>query len=127
MKVKSESEVTQSSPTLSHPMGCSLPGSSVHGIPQARVLEWVAISFIHMYIKLYINMYKPGIEEAAYSSSLLCSLLLAFLLSICSLSIHASILPLSTKVFVFYSSSISYQIVSFYEALNPLTHTIDIS
>ena len=72
-------------------------------------------------------MYKPGIEEAAYSSSLLCSLLLAFLLSVCSLSIHTSILPLSTKVFVFYASSISYQIVSFYEALNPLTHTIDIS
>ena len=43
MKVKSESEVTQSCLTLSDPMGCSLPGSSVHGIFQARVLEWVAI------------------------------------------------------------------------------------
>ena len=127
MKVKSESEVTQSSPTLSNPMDCSLPGSSVHGIPQARVLEWVTISFIHMYIKLYINMYKAGIEEAAYSSSLLCSLLLPYLLSIYSLSIYASILSLSTKVFIFYASSISYQIFSFYEALNPLTHTIDIS
>ena len=42
MKVKSESEVTQSCPTLSDPMDCSLPGSSVHGIFQARVLEWVA-------------------------------------------------------------------------------------
>ena len=40
MKVKSESEVTQSCPTLSNPMDCSLPGSSVHGIFQARVLEW---------------------------------------------------------------------------------------
>jgi len=40
MKVKSESEVTQSYPTLSDPMDCSLPGSSVHGIFQARVLEW---------------------------------------------------------------------------------------
>ena len=39
MKVKSESEVTQSCPTLSDPMDCSLPGSSVHGIFQARVLE----------------------------------------------------------------------------------------
>ena len=45
MKVKSESEVTQSHPTLSDPMDCSLPGSSVHGIFQARVLEWGAIAF----------------------------------------------------------------------------------
>ena len=45
MKVKSESEVGQSCPTLSNPMDCSLPGSSVHGIFQARVLEWVAIPF----------------------------------------------------------------------------------
>ena len=42
MKVKSESEVTQTCPTLSDPMDCSLPGSSVHGIFQARVLEWGA-------------------------------------------------------------------------------------
>ena len=42
MKVKSESEVAQSYPTLSDPMDCSLPGSSVHGIFQARVLEWGA-------------------------------------------------------------------------------------
>ena len=45
MKVKSESEVAQSCPTLSDPMDCSLPGSSVHGIFQARGLEWVAIAF----------------------------------------------------------------------------------
>jgi len=45
MKVKSESEVTQSRPTLSDPMDCSLPGSSVHGIYQARVLKWVASAF----------------------------------------------------------------------------------
>ena len=45
MKVKSESEVAQSCPSLSDPMDCSLPGSSVHGIFQARVLEWVAIAF----------------------------------------------------------------------------------
>ena len=40
-----ESEVAQSCPTLSYPMGCRLPGSSVHGIFQARVLEWGAIAF----------------------------------------------------------------------------------
>ena len=45
MKVKSESEVAQSCPTLCDPMDCSLPGSSVHGILQARVLEWVAIVY----------------------------------------------------------------------------------
>ena len=45
MKVKSESEVTQSCPTLSNPMDCSPPGSSVHGIFQARVLELGAITF----------------------------------------------------------------------------------
>ena len=45
MKVKSESEVIQLCPTLRDPMDCSLPGSSVHGIFQARVLEWGAIAF----------------------------------------------------------------------------------
>ena len=50
MKVKSESEAAQSCPTLSDPMDCSLPGSSVHGIFQARVLEWgaIALSLFHM-------------------------------------------------------------------------------
>ena len=54
MKVKSESEVAQSCPTLSNPMDCSLPGSSIHGIFQARVLEWGAIAFskLHIYFKL---------------------------------------------------------------------------
>ena len=42
MKVKSESEIAQSCPTLCDPMGCSLPGSSVHGIFQARTLDWVS-------------------------------------------------------------------------------------
>ena len=46
MKVKSESEVTQLCLTLSDPMDCSLPGSSVHGIFQARVLEWGAIDWM---------------------------------------------------------------------------------
>ena len=45
MKVKSESEVAQLCPTLSDPMDHSLPGSSIHGIFQARVLEWGAIAF----------------------------------------------------------------------------------
>ena len=45
VKSESESEVAQSRPTLCNPVDCSLPGSSVHGIFQAIVLEWVAISF----------------------------------------------------------------------------------
>jgi len=58
-KVKSESEVTQSYPTLSNPMGCSLPGSSIHGIFQVRLLEWVAIAFSTI---LFMNSsYKPVI------------------------------------------------------------------
>ena len=54
MKVKSESEVAQLCPTPSDPMDCSPPGSSVHGIFQARVLEWVAIAFS----KVFIGMVK---------------------------------------------------------------------
>ena len=45
MRVKSESEVVQSCPTLRDPMDCSPPASSIHGIFQARVLEWGAIAF----------------------------------------------------------------------------------
>ena len=52
MKVKSESEVIQSCPTLSDPMDCSFPGSSVHGIFQARVLEWGAIAFSKVHPRL---------------------------------------------------------------------------
>ena len=56
MKVKSQSEVTQSCPTLSDPMDCSLPGSSAHGIFQARVLEWVAIALRKVKSKLEIQI-----------------------------------------------------------------------
>ena len=48
MKLESESEVAQSCPTLSDPMDCSLPGSSIHGIFRATVLEWGAIAFSHV-------------------------------------------------------------------------------
>ena len=48
MKVKSESEITQSCPTLSDPMDCSPPSSSIHGLFQARVLEWGAIAFSYV-------------------------------------------------------------------------------
>ena len=66
MKVKSESEVAQSCVTPSDPMDCSLPGSSVHGIYQAGVLEWVAIAFsikdgIHSSIK-FLNSRHKGVQ-----------------------------------------------------------------
>ena len=55
VKVKSESEVAHSGPTLSDPMDCSLPGSSAHGIFQARVLEWGAIAFSTLFLQLASN------------------------------------------------------------------------
>ena len=60
MKVKSECEVAQSCPTLSDPMDYSLPGSSIHGIFQARVLEWGAIAFsdVCTYIYMYVYIYS---------------------------------------------------------------------
>ena len=60
MKVKSESEVTQLCPTLRDPMDCSLPGSSVHGTFQARVLEWVAITFSERTLTTLISNRPTG-------------------------------------------------------------------
>ena len=54
MKVKSESEVAQLCPTLNDPMDCSPPGSSIHGIFQARVLEWGAIAFSNYTVLLLL-------------------------------------------------------------------------
>ena len=75
---ESESEVAQSCRTLSDPMVCSLPGSSVHGIFQTRVLEWGAIAFsIYMYIymffilySVYVNLYTNFIYRIKYTVSL---------------------------------------------------------
>ena len=59
MKVKSESEVAQSSLTLHDPMDCSLPGSSAHGIFQARVLEWAVIAFSQYCASLQKLVFYP--------------------------------------------------------------------
>ena len=56
MKVKSESEVAQLCPTPSDPMDCSPPGSSIHGIFQARVLEWGAIAFSNIKKKHHVDV-----------------------------------------------------------------------
>ena len=75
MKVKSESEVAQSCPPLSDPMDFSLPGSSVHGIFQARVLEWGAIAFSETLHGLVLIINSPSIacyDDMGLSSDDLC-------------------------------------------------------
>ena len=67
MKVKSESEVAQSCPTLHDPMDCSPPGSSIHGIFQARVLEWGAIAFSVLCLKQPIISLPTHLLPACYS------------------------------------------------------------
>ena len=84
MKVKSGSEVTQLCPTLSDYMDCSLPGSSIHGIFQARVLEWGAIAFpdssniIHLYcaqsLLLCYRCFAPNKHFLSFSLFLVSSL-----------------------------------------------------
>ena len=78
MKVISESEVAQSCLTLSDPMDCSLPGSSAHGIFQARVLEWAAIAFSAVILEppkiksVTFSIVSPSIchEEVNFQTSL---------------------------------------------------------
>ena len=69
MKVKSESEVVQSCSTLSDPMDCSLPGSSIHGIFQARVLEWGAIASFStfLFFNLFVCLYLGCFLQTVYS------------------------------------------------------------
>ena len=63
MKVKSESEVAQSCPTLHDPMDWSLPGSSTHGIFQARVLEWGAIAWSKLLLRLSALPFFPPLSS----------------------------------------------------------------
>ena len=71
MKVKSEGEVTQSCPTASDPMDCSLPGFSAHGIFQARVLEWVAIAFSSSLVNINHLAITRAREKGGYIQSYL--------------------------------------------------------
>ena len=68
MKVKSESEGAQSCPTLHDPMDCSLPGSSAHGIFEARVLEWVAIAFSPNNVRSLLFSLSPSLGLFTYFS-----------------------------------------------------------
>ena len=89
MKVKSESEVVQSCPTLSDPMDCSLLGSSVLGIFQARVLEWVPLPSPHYLLEL-AQIHVHWFGDAIQSSRSLLSPSPAF-----SLSQHQDLFPVS--------------------------------
>ena len=66
MKVKSESEVARSCPTLHDPEDCSPPGSFIHGIFQARVLEWVAIALTSMRADQFSCSFSRAAEHLAY-------------------------------------------------------------
>ena len=78
MKVKSQSEVAQACPTLSHPMDCSLPGSSIHGIFPAGVLEWGAIAFsvlvweVLFLIPVIFDVLKQGSPSSGLWTSTSC-------------------------------------------------------
>ena len=74
MKVKSEREVAQLCLTSSDPMDCSLPGSSIHGICQARVLEWVAIAFsdLHTHTHTHTHTQTYTCSKSLHSWPTLC-------------------------------------------------------
>ena len=114
MKVKSESEVTQLCPTLSNPMDCSLPGSSIHGIFQARVLEWGVIAFskeissLSHYIA-FLYFFALITEEGSlisprYSLELCIQMLMSFLFSFAFLfsSFHSYLSSLPRQPFCFF-------------------------
>ena len=87
MKVKSEREVTQLCPTLRDPIDCSLPGSSIHGIFQARVLEWGAIAFsalCYSCVQISCSFYTSNIweENVPWNKLLEASLRVLFLRSV---------------------------------------------
>ena len=69
VKKKKKSEVPQSCPTLCDPVDCNLPGSSIHGIFQARVLEWVAISFSRVVEHTLTQRYWASLTEPSGNSS----------------------------------------------------------
>ena len=100
MKVKSESEVAQSYLTLSDPMNCSLPGSSVHGIFQARVLEWGATAFSYRRPFLKSQL-KSEIWEATSSHSMTLLQMFHFFLDLISLFFSAAFPPYNLPHFSF--------------------------
>ena len=93
MKVKTESEVVQLCPTLSDPMDCSLPGSSIHGSFQARVLEWGAIAFSG--VRMIVLKYKNSIRSLLIQCS---GFPLSFLVSFSSDCCHCCLTTIPRKL-----------------------------
>ena len=85
MKVKSESEAAQSCPTPSDPMDCGLPGSSAHGIFQARVLEWVAI------VVYICQSQSPSLSHPLFPRLCIYTFILYICVSISALQISFSV------------------------------------
>ena len=118
MKVKRESEVAQSCPTLSDPMDCSLPGSSIHGIFQARVLECVAIAFSSTF-KIQFN-YHPQAHMKPLGSLQSSKLLELYYAQTVQDTILITTLQFSNQLpspylfFYFYSQSLFLNIILFY-------------
>ena len=120
MKVKRESEVAQSYPTLRDPMDCSLPGSSIHGIFQARVLEWSAIPLISLiflkgslvfpillfsFISLYWSLRKDFLISPCYSLGFCIQMGIYFLFSFafCFSSFHSYLWGLLRQPFCLFA------------------------
>ena len=94
MKVESESEVAQSCPTLRDPMNCSLPGSSIHGIFQATILEWGAIAFSPILPYFPLNIYFNNFHFIKSFFSIFIKLFIKckhFLYKICTFSLDLSL------------------------------------
>ena len=103
-KVKSESEVSQLCLTLCNLMDCSLPGSSVRGIFQSRVLEWVAIAFSAAYLRLLIFLPAVLIPACASFSP-------AFLLMYSAYKLHKQVTIYSLDVLLFlFGSSLLFHV-----------------
>ena len=100
MKVKSESEVTQSCPTLGDPVDCSPPGSSIHGIFEARVLEWGAIAFSMLHTIHPKSIERVGGQKMKLKR-ILCLLMFGFagsllLRGLCLVAVRGASLPHET-------------------------------
>ena len=106
MKVESESEAAQSCPTLNNPMDCSLPGSSVHGIFQARVLEWVAIAISLLY-RAHLCM------NPLVSWIFLKRFLVFLILLVSSISLHWSLKASLCLLVILWNSAFKWVYLSF--------------
>ena len=109
VKVKSESEAAQSCPTPSDPMDCSLPGSSAHGIFQARVLEWVVIAFSDRSTYIHSSIHPYSIHPSMYKHVL-------------QLQCNPTYLPIKTKSSSFPLLTHHIKIV-FYSAIQIKPHS----